>query len=476
MKDSRPTKKILALEVNELPWEIVDWAISTQLFPSVTEYFLNSLSFSSTFDYQGELSPWSTWPTMHRGLKIEDHKIMALGQDINTFNGITIWDKLIGLGYSVGVCGSLQSWPPRDPGQYGFYLPDTFAPTPSAIPTYLEKFQKFNLSMVRASGRKPRKSDCIDKLGILIASGLGPNGYLSVAKQVCKEVIGISLVEARTTTQSFLSWDIFKREYTRSRGRLAYASWFTNNIASVMHRHWDQLFPLEYENLIKTPKAKNVRLFKYAFTLLDSILSDAMQFAKKDENLIIILSSSMGQSPVKVSSDIEYSVVCRNLERFAGFIMTDLSGTRANLAMVPQISFSFNNQRLLVEFNSKINSLNLMLKLENENLVPLIDSSLTHGNSLSLTLSSRLSSKPVSLQFCNVRECLLSQLGMVAELVDTPSAYHVPSGIVTVYGNSIKRQSLRSSSMQAKDYKDFVIGLIEGDIFPGQITEVLFRS
>ena len=48
---------------------------------------------------------------------------------------------------SIGIFGSLQSYPPIKNDLVEFYLPDTFAPGSEAIPKEIEDFQDFNLKL-----------------------------------------------------------------------------------------------------------------------------------------------------------------------------------------------------------------------------------------------------------------------------------------------------------------------------------------
>src|SRR5207249_10380217 len=65
-----------------------------------------------------------------------------------------IWQLLTQHGVSVGLCGSLHSYPlPKRMDDYRFYLPDTFAAGYECFPKDLSLFQEFNLRMARDSAR-----------------------------------------------------------------------------------------------------------------------------------------------------------------------------------------------------------------------------------------------------------------------------------------------------------------------------------
>ena len=61
---------------------------------------------------------------------------------------VSLKQSLINKGISIGIFGSLQSFPPPDFENIKFYLPDTFSPSCNAIPEVLSIFQEFNLNLV----------------------------------------------------------------------------------------------------------------------------------------------------------------------------------------------------------------------------------------------------------------------------------------------------------------------------------------
>src|SRR5438067_120606 len=97
---------ILLLEMNEIPWRLLDRY--KEQFPYIRHFFEDAHQFTTTTVDTGELSPWVTWPTLHRGMSNEEHGIKNLGQDPATFRGKPIWKEIREQGGSIGICGSLQ--------------------------------------------------------------------------------------------------------------------------------------------------------------------------------------------------------------------------------------------------------------------------------------------------------------------------------------------------------------------------------
>ena len=83
------------------------------------------------------LSPWVTWPTVHRGVNDSLHRIHHFGQDLSGVD-ITyppLWRILAAHGIPTGVFASLHSYPPpNDAASYAYYVPDSFAAEATCFP------------------------------------------------------------------------------------------------------------------------------------------------------------------------------------------------------------------------------------------------------------------------------------------------------------------------------------------------------
>ena len=138
---------IIVYELNEVPVSVIHRYISR--FPnSAISFIVDSGFFGESITYDtGELHPWSSWPSFHRGVPNSIHKINFLNQPLDPSSYAPIWQKLYDHGANVGVFGSLQSFFPylSDHRRYSFYLPDTFSPAAIASSRDLSIFQEFNL-------------------------------------------------------------------------------------------------------------------------------------------------------------------------------------------------------------------------------------------------------------------------------------------------------------------------------------------
>ena len=170
---------LLLLEINEIPWRLLDRYRSTAGYGNIGRFFDRAETFTTLTQDTGTLQPWVTWPSFHRGIPNQEHGIRNLGQDPSTFRGVPIWDEYRRRGFSVGVCGSMQSWPPKDPGPGGFWVPDTFAQDERCIPATVEPLQRYNLNLVRMNGRVVSST-----LGARSSAALRSSTYFDLASSL----------------------------------------------------------------------------------------------------------------------------------------------------------------------------------------------------------------------------------------------------------------------------------------------------
>ena len=104
---------VVVYELNEVPRRLFD--LYADAFPSSAFAQLRERSslFETITADVGSLSPWITWPTMHRGVSNVDHEISDLGQSLTKVNAEfpNVYNILAQSGVKVGVFGSLQSYP-----------------------------------------------------------------------------------------------------------------------------------------------------------------------------------------------------------------------------------------------------------------------------------------------------------------------------------------------------------------------------
>lgn len=359
------SKKLIVYELNEVPVEILDRYCRKFPNSSLNKIIKDEGSIYETISRDdGHLSPWVTWPTVHRGVTNSTHKITDLGQDMSEINKSfpTYYQTLAENGITVGIFGALHTYPmPKKLDNYKFYVPDTFAAGSETFPAKYKYFQNLNLSLTRKSGKNVSKKiplkfsleifNFIFRLGITIPT------FLKVLKQVLSEIVIKHRVVRRRTTQAQLSFDMYFNLLKTEEPQLSI--FFTNHVASSLHRYWPASFPNDY--LSFRMDQKWINKFKneiwYTMKEADNQIHKIKNFIDtSSDNYGLIIISSMGQEPIQNSAKLENQLLLKNDKIFMKAIgIKDASWLRL-MAMEPQYIFKFTSENEQDYFVEKIKS------------------------------------------------------------------------------------------------------------------------
>ncbi len=172
MRTTNQARKVLLVELNEITWRFIDPLCDRGKLPTFDQFRRYGTRGSPmATEVPPNLDPWIAWTTVYTGRPQEEHGVRFLEQPPDSVRGPRVWEIAADAGRSVGVYGSIMSWPPR--AVRGFWVPSTFSPTPATFPANLEPIQDLNLSQTRAHtpvgpGAKP-----IGSLGRLRAAPVG---------------------------------------------------------------------------------------------------------------------------------------------------------------------------------------------------------------------------------------------------------------------------------------------------------------
>ena len=338
--------KIIFFELNEVPYKIIHHFCKLYPESNLAKIAANGRKYETFSEDQGHLSPWITWPTLHRGITNEKHFISDFGEDMQEQDKQypTIWNILAKEGVKVGLFGSLHTHPlPKEVEKFSFYVPDTFAAGSECFPKKLEAFQKFNLSMARESVRvvnsKIPAKEAMQFLVKLPDLGFKFKTATDLMAQMVDERINKWKVVRRRTYQSVIGFDIFYKQLVTKKPD--FTTFFTNHVASSQHRYWAAAFPEEYDNLemgrnwIETYNGEIV----YAMKKADAMIGRLMKFIESNPEYSLWILSSMGQEAVE-AKEIFTNLFVTNGKKF----MDNFKLGQGNYELKPSMMPQFNLQ------------------------------------------------------------------------------------------------------------------------------------
>jgi len=434
---------ILLLEINEIPWRLLDRYAGRPELRHLHRFLEGSHQFTSRAVDSGELSPWVTWPTIHRGMNNERHGIKNLGQDPASFRGKAIWEEIREAGGSIGICGSMQSWPAREPGAGGFYIPDTFAHDERCYPPYLNALQAFNLSQVRknarvVNGAMPGFSEIANLASTLARSGIRLRTGARIAAHLAHELLDRSQSVKRPVFQAVLFWDVFRKHFKPERPP-HFSTFFTNHVAGVMHRYWKDVFPEDFPGQATSGEKSREWLMRFALGVLDDMLADVLQWTESNPDLVVVFASSMGQAAVHRETHEGTELVVEDL----GLLMSRAGAARQDyrslLAMAPQVAVEIGDPDKAAGVRATLEGAYCG---ENTHFIGVQ----TIGPSLSITVHTPALRDMASDHFViGGRRVRWADAGIRKQAIEPGSAYHVPEGSLAVYCRRTLGQPLRKS-------------------------------
>jgi len=334
---------VIVYELNEVPRRLLDFYADAFPSSAFAQLRKHSNLFESVTADVGSLSPWITWPTMHRGVSNVDHEISDLGQTLTKVNAEfpNVYNILAENGIKVGMFGSLQSYPlPENLENYCFYVPDTFAAGDECFPDKLSDFQSFNLSMVRANGRNVSSGIAVKNASRFLQNsiklGLQPKTFIKLSNQVIMERFNKDRLVRRRTSQAEIAFDLYFRQLQNTQPDISF--FYTNHLASSMHRYWPTIFPQDYEDgkfdsgWLKQWAGEIPHAVKVANFQLQKIIDYCHQ-----KNSELIVCSSMGQGAVEDVEPVETSVLITNVRKLMSYIGLSSDDYQPKLAMSPQV-------------------------------------------------------------------------------------------------------------------------------------------
>lgn len=340
---SRP-RQVIMYELNEVPWEIMDLYIKSHPRSNLAQLLGRSSLYTTVNDDEAGLSPWRTWPTLHKSLYTRDHNSYELGQDPETFRGVDLWTALDEAGYVVGLFGALQSWPPHQFKSGGFFVPDTFARDESAVPRKLERFQRFNLKMTSensfSSDVALRASELPYTALDLVRQGLRPRSAARLSAHLLRERWDSRYKAARPMMQVVPSFDLFFRLLTQEKPH--FSIFFTNHVASMMHRYWGDAVPGYAEEYSYKVDEVYGTFVSAAMDLADAQIGQLADRLSSSADARLIVAASMGQGPIQHRPDMGGLLHLRDGKKLAARL--GFPDAEMRLAMFPMCSLEFSSE------------------------------------------------------------------------------------------------------------------------------------
>lgn len=451
-------KKVIFFELNEVPFRIIDDycqkhpnSCLAQKLPKCHQY--------KTIVPENVLSPWITWSTLHRGVTSTQHKINHFGQNLTLIDRAfpPIWQILAARNILTGVFGSLYSYPlPDCLDSYAFYVPDSFASSGECFPEKLSIFQEFNLEMTRLSGRNvsthiPKKAT-VNLLKNLLGLGLTFSTIINIVQQLIVEQYKVWRKNRRRTYQTVLSFDIFFKQLQNTKPK--FSTFFTNHVASCMHRYWAAAFPDDYEKFGYSSEwvIRYGHEIDFAMNKFNRFFAKLVKFVDSHPDYTLWIASSMGQNST-TAWVVKTQLYLTNIDKFMSKLGIPELAWNHHPTMLPEVGLVIKKE-WVEKFHQKLK----LFKIEDKHLA---FSEKENGFFALFFGNTNLPQKQIDYVEIDGKKISLEALGLENIAIDdetNTNAYHVPEGLLLIYGD---QENLPNSARQQISSLDITPNLLK---------------
>ena len=455
-------KKIIFFELNEVPWRIIQDFTEDYPESSLAKILYRSRCFETVAE-DSELSPWVTWPSVHRGVSDKDHEISNFGQELKKIDGEypPVWKILAASGISTGIFGSLHTHPlPIRMDNYSFYVPDVFAAGPECFPKKVCAYQQWNLEMSRGSARNVSSRfpliETAKFLRTLPGLGVRAGTLAGISKHLLDERRENWKKVRRRSQQVILAFDVFMKHLCSTKP--AFSTFFTNHVASTMHRYWAAKYPNDYDQIGYSGDWLKTYDHEIDWTLgkFDKMLERLLHFIQTESNYELWVASSMGQAATTAEKPASRQTFLTNLNMFMSYFGFEPSEYNVKPTMAPRHVIKLTDIRR----NSEFEQLTKNIKVSNVE-----KSSLGPGEKITVNIKNLDNGvfmiRPPVIQNHAKEELTVSgvdvkfsDLGFSNTVITdqtAQTAYHIPHGSLLIYTPSTNYSDTATPTISSLD-------------------------
>jgi hypothetical protein len=230
----------------------------------------------------------------------------------------------------------------------------------------------------------------------------------------------------RRTYQVVLAFDIFMKQLKSTKPD--FATFFTNHVASSMHRFWAACFPGDYDTFEFEDEWVETYRNEIHFTMskFDEFFKALVHFVNRHPEYTLWVCTSMGQAPT-IAKPLETQLYIADMPRFMKQLGLDASEWEKRPSMLPRYNLFVTESRA-AKFREKVQKLVI-----NGRPVEFYEAA-NHFFCIRLGHED-LYEKPQYVKL-NGQEITFEDMGLINEEIEDKSnttAYHIPQGSLFIY-------------------------------------------
>ena len=310
--------------------------------------------------------------------------------------------------------------------------------------------------MVRANGRNVQKNIAVKSALTLLTQckkvGLSKKTLAKLGGQLFSEQLKPDRVVRRRSCQAEMAFDIYMHQLKKSLPDISF--FFTNHLASSMHRYWPATFPDDYpqSQFDGAWQSRWKHEIPHALSVADIQLNSLVEFCDATGYELIVC-SSMGQAAVPNAQPLSNQVLIKDLKALMKFCALQEADWEQQLAMAPRVIIRPSSEHAM----KKVLELKQLTVCDHQ-----LDVSVTSTGDIRLfleitnveTLTATFKGRPVDPEALGIE---------VVELQDQAGsyAYHIPEGLLIHYTPNSSHRNNVNVSADTISVLDFAPSLLQ---------------
>lgn len=284
--------KVLFFGIDGATWTVVSPLMVEGRLPVLRS--LMERGSRGTLAGEGYPTSAELWTTIATGKRPDKHGVRFFGATARDVRARRVWDVLESLGWTVGVCGYLVTWPPQEVN--GFMIPDLFALGPETYPAEYQVLQEVALGERQGSVVSMRR-----RLGqglALARRGLSLDTLLRAGRFLLQSRVRKWDERERTWRKALLQPRVFADVFQHLLGtyRPDFASFHFHPTDTLSHRYWKYWDPEAFDAVPASEIARFGRVIPAAYERADQILGELLRRA--DPDTLVVVVSDHGFQPL----------------------------------------------------------------------------------------------------------------------------------------------------------------------------------
>ena len=227
--------------------------------------------------------------------------------------------------------------------------------------------------------------------------------------------------------QAILSFDVYEKILLKKKPK--FSTYFTNHVAGMMHRYWDNLF---HPQTNSRESLFNRNSIIEAMDISDSHIGKLLKISES-HNYDLLIMSSMGQDSIDWKDWVP-ELFIKNIKKLIKELNLEINNYKLLPAMHPDLCIKCIDQQSKKELEKNINNIK---SINGESILPVRYKN--QGLKVNISIQRSLLTVKSKFLILNGKKFTLKSLGIEIINREKPTGYHIKDGTLMFKGYTLEK-------------------------------------